>query len=293
MADTDQPLRYPFSHVAFVRIFVEAGVKWSNDRVARLSAAVSFYAALSLAPFLIIGTVVAVYFLGSSSHDHVSLIGQARETLGVQAAELLERIVRTAQEKRGASVIASLTSFTVMFFSASNLFLQFDDAIRQIWGVTQSGSIVRLFIRSRLTAFASVIVCGIGIIGWLYLDAHMANATRQAVDFRVGKTISFLSTFLVLFAFCMVSMRRQAAIKLSWADVLPGALTASLSISLAKYLLSLYFANSGVGNVYGPAGALLVILLWIYYCAQIYFYGVEVVFVYSKMRHENGSKSDV
>ena len=78
--------------------------------------------------------------------------------------------------------------------------------------------------------------------------------------------------------------------KLNWPDVWPGAFTAAIAISIAKYLLSLYFANSGIGNVYGPAGALLVILLWIYYCAQIYFFGVELVCVYAHSRY--GSIAD-
>jgi len=262
-------------------LLVAAGAKWSSDNVPRLSAAVSFYAALSLAPFLIIGTVLAVYFVGTTPESHINLVGQAQQTLGQQAADLLESIVHNAQQRKGASVLASLLSFVVMFFSASNLFLQFDDAVRSIWGVHRSGSIVKLFIRSRLTAFASVIVVGVGLIAWLYLDSRMAYMAREAMDLRVGRTVSFLSTFLVLSIACCFSMKRLASVRLTLSDVLPGALLAAFSISVAKYLLSLYFANSGVGNVYGPAGALLVILLWIYYCSQIYFFGIEVVFVYA------------
>jgi len=269
---------------AVIDLLLAAGSKWSSDNVPRLSAAVSFYAVLSLAPFLIVGTVIAVYFIGANPHNHSTLIGQARETLGSQSADMFEHIVVNAQERRGASVLASLMSFVVMFFSASNLFLQFDDAIQSIWGVRKTGSMVRLFLRSRLTAFASVIVFGVGLITWLYLDARMAYLAKETVDFRAGRVISFLSTLLVLSIACSFSMKRLAAIKLPWSDVLPGALLAAFSISIAKYLLSLYFANSGVGNVYGPAGALVVILLWIYYCAQIYFFGLELVCVCSNKR---------
>lgn len=266
---------------AIFSLLVDAGSKWSSDNVPRLSAAVSFYAILSLAPFLIIGTVLAVYFVGTDPHNQFSLIGQARVTMGIQTADLLENIVHNAQQRRGASVLASLISFFVMFFSASNLFLQFDEAVRSIWGVKQSGSIVKLFIRSRLTAFASVIISGVGLITWLYLDARMAYLAHQATDLRVGRIVSFVSTFLVLLVACSFSMKRLATVKLTWDDVWPGALLAAFAISVAKYLLSLYFANSGVGNVYGPAGALVVILLWIYYCAQIYFFGLEIVCIYS------------
>ena len=258
--------------------------KWSADKVPRLSAAVSFYAILSLAPFLIIGTVIAVNFIGLNPEGHVSLIGQARQTLGQQAAILLQDVVTKARERHSASVVASLVSFVVMFFSASNLFLQFDDAIRSIWGTRLTGHIVRLIVRTRLTAFASVIVFGAGIITWLYLDSRMAYLAREASGLRVGRVVSFVSTLLILCLACSFSMKRLASVKLIWADVLPGALTAAVAISIAKYVLVLYFANSGVGNVYGPAGALVVILLWIYYCAQIYFFGVEMVCVRAKMR---------
>jgi membrane protein len=149
-----------------------------------------------------------------------------------------------------------------------------------------------MFIQSRLTAFASVIVVGVGLILWLYLDARMAYLAKQSMDLRFGRAISFLSTFLVLLLACSFSMKRLAPLPLRWRDVWPGAYTAAFSISIAKYLLSLYFANSGVGNVYGPAGALLVILLWIYYCAQIYFFGVELVCVYAKSAFGSLSKAE-
>lgn len=261
-------------------------MKWSADKVPRLSAAVSFYAVLSLAPFLIIGTVILVNFIGMNPEGHVSLIGQARQTLGQQAAILLQDVVTKARERHSASVVASLFSFIIMFFSASNLFLQFDDAIRSIWNVRLSGPIVRLIIRTRLTAFASVIVFGAGIIAWLYLDSRMAYLAREASGLKVGRAVSFVSTLIVLCLACSFSMKRLAAVKLLWSDVLPGAFTAAFAISIAKYVLVLYFANSGVGNVYGPAGALVVILLWIYYCAQIYFFGVEMVCVRADRRHK-------
>jgi membrane protein len=258
-----------------------AGSKWSADNVPRLSAAVSFYAMLSLAPFLILGTVVAIYYLGTGPHDRFSLLYQVRQTMGQETSDLLTTIIEKAQKQHGTSVLASLVSFIIMFFSASNLFLQFDDSVRSIWGTKQNGSIVKLIILSRLTAFASIIVFGAGLIGWLFLDARMAYLARQAADFHVGRVVSFLSTFLVLMLGCSVSMKRLATSPLKWHDVWIGAAIAAMGISLAKYLLSLYFANSSVSSVYGPAGALVVILLWIYYCSQIYFFGLEVVCVYS------------
>ncbi len=261
--------------------------KWSSDKVPRLSAAVSFYAVLSLAPFLIIGTVILVNFIGMDPAGHVSLIGQARQTLGEQAAILLQDVVTKARERHSASVVASLFSFIIMFFSASNLFLQFDDAIRSIWNVRLSGPLVRLIIRIRLTAFASVIVFGAGIISWLYLDSRMAYLAREASGLRVGRAVSFFSTLIVLSFACIFSMKRLASVKLVWSDVLPGALTAAIAMSIAKYVLVLYFASSGIGNVYGPAGALVVILLWIYYCAQIYFFGVEMVWVCANRREQS------
>jgi len=273
----------------FVDLLIEAGKKWSQDNVPRLSAAVSFYAALSLAPFLILATVVAVFTLNRSPETRTALIGQARETFGPQAGLMLEQIIRNAQIGKSASFIASIASFTVMFFSASNLFLQIDVSVRQIWNAPQKGSIIRLFIQSRLTAFASVIVLGASLIGWLFLDSRLAYLAREATNTTFSRFVSFGTTILVSSAVCLISMKRLAGVKLLWSDVWPGALGAAFAISGAKYLLSLYFANSAIGNVYGPAGALVVILLWIYYCAQIYFYGTELVFVYA---HRYGSLVD-
>ena len=267
-------------------LVLETSAKWSQDNVPRICAAVSFYAALSLAPFLIIATVVAVYWLDMRPESRISLIGQARETFGAQAGMLLERIVRNAQERHTAGVVASSISFLIMFFSASNLFLQFDDSVRTIWGVKQTGSLVKLFVKSRLAAFGSVIADGISLITWLYHDSRMAYLAKEATNLRLERLMSFLSTIIVLTALCFISMKRPAGIKLAWSDVWPGALFASFSISCAKYFLSLYFANSGIDTVYGPAGAVVVILLWIYYCAQLYFFGAELVYIYA---HRFGS----
>ncbi len=277
---TDRPIGRVF------HVVVKACERWSQDNVPRLSAAVSFYAALSLAPFLIIATVVGVYWLDIRPESKMSLVEQVRQTFGSETGILLTHIVDNAQSRQSASILASLISFVIMFFSASNLFIQFDDSVRTIWGVTQKGSYVRLMISSRLTAFASVIAVGVSLIAWLVLDARMAFLARQMSSLQLGRVLSFISTVVVLSALCIISMKRPAGVRLNWSDLLPGALVASIAISCAKYLLSLYFAHSGIDTVYGPAGALVVVLLWIYYCSQIYFFGLEITYVYA---HTYGS----
>jgi len=168
-----------------------------------------------------------------------------------------------------------------MFFSASNLFLQLDDAVRAIWGQKERGSFVKLLIKGRLTALASMVVFGAGLIAWLYLDARLAYLAHQATDLNGERIVSLLTTLVVLMIGCSFSMKRWATVSLEWRDIWIGALISSVGLTLSKYLLGLYFSGSGVGSVYGPAGALVVILLWIYYCSQIYFFGLEVVCVYA------------
>lgn len=267
-------------------LILAACEKWSSDDVPRLSAAFSFYAMLSLAPFIVLGAVVAVNVIGTDPSNRYSLMYHVKETLGQPAANLLSHMVESSQKRQGTGVLASFVSFVVMFFSASNLFLELDDAARSIWGTRKRGSFVRLLIMGRLTAFASVIVFGAALIFWLIVDARLAYLAQAATALKIQQLVSFVTSFFVLTLICCGTIKRWASVAVQWRDVWVGGVISAFGLTVSKYLLGLYFAQSGAENVYGPAGALVIILLWIYYSSQIYFFGLEVAYVYA---HKHGS----
>ncbi len=259
---------------------------WSEDNVPRLAAAFSFYAVLSLAPLLVLAVAGASYLLGEQGARDDLLrhvrgeLGRENEELGKAAAEFLDTLLKKAQ-KPTAGLTATILSLIVTFFGASNLFLQLDDAVNTIWGIKQTGSMIRAVLLSRITAFLAVLFFGSVVLAWLALDSWIGWLVRHAGGFPGLQYLSILTTVLVFIGAFGVSLKKLPRNRVAWRDVWPGAIVAAVGVALGKFLLSYYFALAGVLNAYGPAGALVVILLWIYYTSQIYFFGVEMTYTYA------------
>lgn len=273
-----------------VRILLaKTWANWGSDEVPRLAAAFAFYAILSLAPMLVFAVIGAGYFYGHSVDAKEALLTQAQSAGGQQVAGLVKEMIEAAS-KGSSGVIATLISLAITFFSASNLFIQLNDTIYTIWGVKRGGSMFRSFIINRLAAFAGVLVFGALIVAWLGLDSWLGWLAKNYGGVYGWRALSFVASIVFLFAVCAISFRAIPRNRLKWVDVWPGAIFSSIGIGLTKLLLSQYFANFNVSAAYGSAGALVVILLWIYYTSQIYFFGAEITYTYS---HEFGSRNQV
>jgi membrane protein len=183
----------------------------------------------------------------------------------------------------GAGIIASLIALGLVFFGASNLFFQLTDTIRTIWGVRIEGGAVRSFIVGRIIAFVTVLGFGALLIGWIVLDTWLQIVATNAGGIPGMRYISLVGAMLFLTLLCAVSYKAFPKGKAQWHDVWLGAAVGGVGIALAKYLLSLYFSNVNVAGAYGPAGSIVIVLLWIYYTSQIYFFGAEVVYSYTHL----------
>lgn len=258
---------------------------WSEDNVPRLAASFSFYAILSLAPLLVLAVVLAGYFYGHAVDARQALLTHASGAVGKQGAQLLDEMLKGA-EKPGARGIATVFSLIVTFFSASNLFIQLDDAVNSMWGIKQKGSAIRNMVATRIIAFLCVMFFGAVVLAWLGLDSWLGWLEKQTPGFNGWQIVSFVVAVLILSGVFLVSLKALPRRRLQWADAMPGAVVTAVGIALTKLLLSVYFANFNVSAAYGSAGALVVILLWIYYTAQIYFFGVELTYTYA---HNYGS----
>jgi membrane protein len=257
--------------------FLRAGLGWAEDNIPRLAAAFSFFTVLSLAPLLVLAVVAGGYFLGETQTLE-KLIDEARGYVGVEGADLIRSFMASAKRPT-ASTIATVASLLVTFFSASNLFMSLVDSMNYVWGIRPTGSVVKSLIGMRFMAFLSVLVFSLLFLGWLALDAWLNWLERNTIGFvswhwvSLGTTVLFLSTAFAVSYTQLPKGRvtlRQAAIP---------ALVTALGVTFSKYLLSLYFTYAGTSSAYGPAGALVVILLWIFYMAQIYFFGAEMCYV--------------
>ncbi len=262
------------------RLFREASREWMSDNVPRLGAAVAFYALLSLAPVIIMAVAAAAVLYGErAAQGRLAL--EIEGIAGTDVARTVQGIIRGAyQPKTGA--IATLLGLATLVFGASSLFLELRDAMNTIWGLplpvdhNHLATVVRL-VRDRFYSFAMVTA-----IGFVLLLALVLNAGIVAMKIESPPAAAFMILYLVVALLFAALYKILPDVTLKWRDVAPGAMIASLLFVLGKQLMGLYFAYADFGSIYGAAGSPIVVLLWVYYSAQLFFWGAEFGKVYTK-----------
>ena len=259
----------------------ESFLAWQEDKASRLAAALAYYTVFAMAPLLIIAVAVVSLVLSEQAAQN-EIATLLEDTVGQQAAALIEGAITNASQP-AASILASLIGFGTLLFAASGLFGQLQDALNTAWQAESQleGGLV-YFIKSRLLMFVMVF-----LIGGLLLLSLVASIIVSAVTeyLQLG---SYLQNINLLVSFGLVTLLFALIYQIlpetdiSWGDVWIGATVTSILFTLGKYLIGLYLGSSNVGSAYGAAGSLLVILVWIYYSAQIFLFGAEFTHVYAQ-----------
>jgi len=258
----------------------EASSEWINDNVPRLGAAVAFYALLSLAPIIIMAVAAAAVLYGEQAAQG-RLALEIEGIAGTDVAQTIQGIIRGAYQPR-TGTIATLLGLATLIFGASSLFLELRDAMNTIWGLpfpvdhNHLATVIRL-IRDRFYSFAMVTV-----IGFLLLLALVLNAGVVAMKIEAPSAAAFVILYLVVVLLFAALYKILPEVILKWRDVVPGAMIASFLFVLGKQLMGLYFAYADFGSIYGAAGSPIVVLLWVYYSAQLVFWGAEFSKVYAR-----------
>jgi membrane protein len=266
-------------------LFGKAFKNWQEDDGPRLSAALAFYAMLSLAPMLVLSVAVASRFLDDSVYrPHV--IKAAKDFLGGPGSELINNMIDNAS-KPSANAIASLLSVGVALLGASGLFDQLKASVNHIWNARSTRTGIKGFLLGKLLSLLSFLAFAVAVLAWLGLDSWLGWLERHTMGFQGFTVISVLISIFFFNVVFAISFRALPKGMVAWGDVWIGAFFTAVAIALSKYLLGLYFQYSGLTSAYGPAGALVVILLWIYYSGQIYFFGLEITCTYA---HLHGSQ---
>jgi len=262
-------------------LLMKTFVNWGEDNVPRLAAAFSFYAVLSLAPVLVLAVTIASNVLRDQTVQE-RMITQIQQFAGSkEVGDLIKELIQKTQ-KPGTGTVATIISFLVTFFSASNLFLQLQDTVNTVWGIKATGSAIRNIVVTRLLAFVAVAVFGALMIAWLALDSWLSWLTRHTPGFNGWPLVSLIASALFFTGALAVAYHGSPKGRVAWRDVWPGAAIAAAGIALSKLIFSAYFAYANVSAAYGAAGSLVVLLLWIYYTSQIFFFGLEVTYTYAK-----------
>jgi membrane protein len=269
-------------------LFKDTFQQWSEDKASRLAAALAYYTVFSLPPLLILVIAVAGTFLGEEA-ARGEVVTQLRQFIGSDGAELIETIITGAsQSDDGTSLAASLVSIGVLIFGATAVVIQLQDALNTIWEVTpKPGHDLRNFIFNRILSFGMVLGVAFLLLVSLVLSAMLALLSKIFVDVLpsaevIASALDLSLSFLVATMLFALMFKFLPDAKIAWGDVVIGALITALLFSIGKWLIGLYIGKSTFGSTYGAAGSLVVLLAWIYYSAQILFFGAEFTQVYAR-----------
>lgn len=270
-------------------LFVKSYLRWSDNDGSRMAASLAFYAILALAPMLLFAIAVGSQFLDSGSLRQ-TLLHEARAQLGQGASDLFRSMIDSAAS-RGASTVAEVVSLGLALFGASGLFDQLRISVNNIWSVgPKKGNAIRNYVLSRLLAVVMALAFMTLILAWISLDSVVSYMRHHAEQgFALWHLVSFVVSVAFLTGVFGLTFKAFPRGMVAWRDVWVPAFLTAFAFGIAKYLLSLYFGVAGVGSAYGPAGALVVILIWLYYSAQIFFFGIEltVSYAYSVGSHKD------
>lgn len=274
----------------FLLICQETLQAWSADKASRIAAALAYYTIFSLAPLLVLLVVIAGQVL-SQADVQEQIIAQLEANVGVETAGEIESLM-ASREVEQSGAFATVISLLLMLLGASSVFGQLQGAFDTIWqvGPDPERGILGVVI-DRLFAFLMVLVIGLLLIAAFVASAAISTANNLLDD--LIPTFALLlplvdllvSLLLVALLFALI-FKILARVSLSWKDAFVGAFVTAFLFVLGKYAIGLYLGNAGVGSAFGAAGSLVMILLWIYYAAQIFLLGAEFTKVYARHRQE-------
>jgi membrane protein len=260
--------------------------EWSEDKVPRLGAALAYYTVFSLAPLLLITVLVAGAIFGPANAQE-RLVSQIAGLIGVNGAVAVNRLIESAKLPANTSWAATAVGVVTLLIGALGAFGQLQDAFDTIWEVTPrpGRSAARRLLRTRLTAFLMVVVVTFLLLVALVINAALAAAgnylaARWAAYEWVAVPLNLLLPLLVSLVLFAVMFRYLPDVDLRWRDVLPGAALTAVLFNLGKFAIGLYLGHGRFANASGAAGSILIIFVWIYYSAQIVFFGAEFTQVY-------------
>jgi membrane protein len=259
--------------------------RWNARNAPRLGAALAFYTLLSMAPLsiLMVGMCSIVF---SHNTAEQQILDRVREVAGRSSAATVEMLLNSTHQQSG--ILATAIAFVTLLFGASGVFVELRDSLNTIWDApppTSSG--VRSYLRQRLISFAMVLsLCilllssvllstGLALLGKLFSDVVPLHI---AILSQVANILLTLVAFAMLFA---LIFKFVPNVPIRWEEVGVGSLATAVLFTVGKALLALYFATAAVGSAYGAAGSLVALVVWVYYSAQIFFFGAVFTRVYA------------
>jgi len=269
-------------------ILKETGSDWSKDDATRLAAALAYYTVLSIAPLLVVAVSVAGLVFGEEA-ARGQIAAQLSGVVGPQAGEGIQTLLSNAKSP-DEGVLGSIIGLVVLLFGASGVFGELQASMNEIWKVEpKPGMGVLGFLRARFFSFSMVLGVAFLLLVSLMLSAVLAGIGGAFTSALPGgawlwEGVNFFVALGVITVLFALIFKVVPDVKIEWRDVWIGAAVTALLFSIGKFGLGLYLGRASVASPYGAAGSLIVLVIWVYYAAQILFMGAEFTQVYARHR---------
>lgn len=267
--------------------------EWSSDKAPRMGAALAYYTIFSLAPLLVVAISVAGLVFGKQAAEG-AVVDQVQGMIGRDSALVIQDMIASAH-RPAASSIASIVGIVILLFGASGAFGELQDSLNTIWEVKPDPKgAVWEFVKQRFLSFTMVLGIGFLLLVSLLISAAIAAVEKfwenllpiPAVALHAMEFLISLAIITLLFGMIFKILPRA---QIAWGDVWRGALMTAVLFTIGKFLIGLYLGKSVSISAYGAAGALIVVVAWVYYSAQILYFGAEFTKVYASAR---GSRTE-
>ncbi len=267
-------------------ILRDSGNGFVDDKLMKLSGALSYYMVFSMGPLLLIIITMCSVFFGREAVEG-RVYAQLEGFVGHDTAIQLQSIIQHAAIS-GKSTIATIVGIVLLIIGASSVFAEIQESINMIWGVKpkpKSGWLA--FLKNRLLSFSIIVGLGflllvsLGFSALVEIFGNHLKSVFPGLSIVVIYLINLVITLgITTFIFAVIFKVLPDA-NIQWKDIIIGAVATTVLFSLGKFGISFYISRSSIGSTYGSAGSLIVLLLWVYYSAMILYFGAEFTKFYA------------
>jgi len=269
------------SHTVLGRVWLLlrlTGEGFIDDEDWSRGASIAYFTLFSVAPTLLVVIAVAGLVFGEDAAQG-AIVNQLGGLMGQQTAEALQAMIRSASD-RLSGTLATLVGLGTILLAISGVFGEVQSALNAIWKVKPGQSTTTRLVRARLASLGLVIAFGFVLMVSIAVSAALAALSTflqgvfPAMEAALA-VVDFMLSIILLAALFAAVYKVLPDTPIAWRDVAVGAVFATLLFAGGKYLIALYVGGSDIASSFGAAGALIVLLLWIFYSAQIFLLGAE------------------
>ena len=282
----------------YLELVKETASSWLSDRAPTMGAALAFYSAFALAPLLVIAIALAGALFGKIAPP-ATIVAAMADVVGAPAAEAVQALLAAAQDVP-SGVIATLIGFVTMLIGATTIVVELQDDLDHIWKApkrSESGWLTML--RARTLSLVLIIATGLVLLASIVLNGGLAAVGLYSESYLPGATVALLRFSSLVFSLGVPTVlfamlyKFLPNVSIAWRDVWTGAFITAVLFDAGRLVIGLYLGRSALASAYGAAGTLVVLLLWLYYSAQIFLFGAEFTCVHAKCRLTTGLSSAV